>query len=94
MDDYLFTRSFALKYLLTDKEIECLILARKGLSNNAIAEQMHFSVNTIKKFLESIFIKLHVKSRIEAIEKYYNAVFNQISDNINKKLNVTISDII
>lgn len=94
MEDYLFTQSFALKYLLTNREIECFIFTKKGLNNNAIAKQMHVSVSTIKKFLESIFLKLEVNSRIEAIEKYYNSAFNEISENINKKFKISISDII
>jgi two-component system NarL family response regulator len=44
-----------------------LRLAAGGLSNNAIAQELHLSVSTIQSHLRSIFNKLGVGSRTEAM---------------------------
>ena len=52
--------------LLTEREIDVLKMAAKGMSNSAIAEELHFSVRTIESHLGTIFNKLGVGSRTEA----------------------------
>ncbi len=53
--------------LLTEREITVLKMAAKGMSNNAIAEELHLSVRTIESHLGVIFNKLGVGSRTEAV---------------------------
>jgi len=53
--------------LLSDREITVLKLAAGGLSNNAIAQDLHLSVSTIESHLRTIFSKLGVGSRTEAV---------------------------
>lgn len=53
--------------LLSERESTVLKLAAKGLSNNAIAHELHLSVSTIESHLRSIFNKLGVGSRTEAV---------------------------
>lgn len=53
--------------LLSERESTVLRLAAKGLSNNAIAHELHLSVSTIESHLRSIFNKLGVGSRTEAV---------------------------
>jgi DNA-binding NarL/FixJ family response regulator len=53
--------------LLTDRETVVLKMAAKGMSNSAIAEEMHLSVRTIESYLGAIFNKLGVGSRTEAV---------------------------
>jgi len=53
--------------LLSDREITVLKLAAGGLSNNAIAQELHLSVSTIESHLRTIFSKLGVGSRTEAV---------------------------
>lgn len=53
--------------LLSERESTVLKLAAKGLSNNAIAHELRLSVNTIESHLRSIFNKLGVGSRTEAV---------------------------
>jgi len=53
--------------LLTEREVDELRMAAKGLNNNAIAERLHLSTNTVESHLNSIFNKLGVGSRTEAI---------------------------
>ena len=52
---------------LTDRELEVLMLAAKGMSNKDIAEKLYLSVRTVQGHLARIFDKLAVGSRTEAI---------------------------
>jgi len=53
--------------LLTEQETTVLKMAAKGMSNKDIAEELHLSVRTIESHLGSIFNKLAVGSRTEAV---------------------------
>ena len=52
---------------LTPREIEVLGMLGSGLGNKAIAKQLHISEHTVKFHLSSIFQKLSVSSRTEAV---------------------------
>ncbi|MBA7628476.1 Transcriptional regulatory protein DegU [subsurface metagenome] len=52
---------------LSEREIEVLKLAAKGISNKDIAEQLFLSPRTVQAHLGNIFNKLGVASRTEAI---------------------------
>ena len=52
---------------LTRRELALLHLAADGLSNRAIAEQVHISEGTVKWHLTNIYAKLAVKRRMQAI---------------------------
>jgi ATP/maltotriose-dependent transcriptional regulator MalT len=54
---------------LTETELEVYSLLCDGLSNDEIANTRNVSLNTIKTQLKSIYIKLNVKSRTQAIAK-------------------------
>lgn len=51
---------------LTPREHEVLRLVVQGKTNQAIAADLHISEKTVEKFMQSIFIKLNVTSRVEA----------------------------
>ena len=53
--------------MLSEREVTVLKLAAGGLSNNAIAQELHLSVSTIESHLRTIFSKLGVGSRTEAV---------------------------
>ena len=53
--------------LLSERESTVLKLAAKGMSNNAMAQELHLSVSTIESHLRAIFNKLGVGSRTEAV---------------------------
>jgi len=52
---------------LSNREIGILKLAAKGMSNKAIANEVHLSKRTIEGHLRTIFNKLGVGSRTEAV---------------------------
>lgn len=52
---------------LTQREHEVLGLLTKGMSNNKIAKRLYISEKTVKSHLNSIFKKLNVNRRLEAI---------------------------
>jgi two-component system, NarL family, response regulator YdfI len=53
--------------ILTAREIEVLIQIGAGLVNKAIAQNLHISEHTVKFHLSSIFQKLDVSTRTEAV---------------------------
>jgi DNA-binding NarL/FixJ family response regulator len=57
----------ALSDRLTDKEAEVLQLLVDGASNPEIAERLHVSLATVQFHLTSVYSKLGVKNRAEAI---------------------------
>jgi two-component system, NarL family, response regulator YdfI len=52
---------------LTPREIEVLEMLGSGLGNKAIAKRLHISEHTVKFHVSSIFGKLGVSSRTEAV---------------------------
>ena len=54
-------------YGLTDREYEVLLLMLDGLTNHAIADNLHVSPLTIKSHVSSVLSKLHVATRTEAV---------------------------
>jgi len=52
---------------LKDRELEILRLAASGASNKAIANKLHLSENTVKKYMMDIFDKIGVHSRTAAV---------------------------
>jgi DNA-binding NarL/FixJ family response regulator len=52
---------------LTEREMEVLKLAAKGMSNRQIAAELVISVRTVQSHLNSVFNKIGVGSRTEAV---------------------------
>ncbi len=52
---------------LTERELECLQIIAKGLSNNEAANVLGLSKATIRTHLEHIYQKLDVTNRVEAV---------------------------
>ena len=53
--------------LLTERELEILIMATKGMSNQEIADELFLSLRTVQAHFGHIFNKLQVGSRTEAV---------------------------
>lgn len=58
---------------LTEREREVLALIAQGYTNQAIAEQLVISPKTVRNHISSIFSKLQVTSRLEAIMRAKDA---------------------
>ena len=54
---------------LTPREREVIDLVAEGMSNKAIAKELHISIHTVKSHLRNIMEKLTVNSRLQ-IAKY------------------------
>lgn len=55
---------------LSLREEEVLSLLCKGLVNKEIGDQLHISKDTVRAHLRKVYEKLHVRCRVEAINKY------------------------
>jgi DNA-binding NarL/FixJ family response regulator len=53
---------------LSDRELEVLLQAARGLSNRQIAGSLHLSEATVKRHLANIYPKIGVSSRTEAVK--------------------------
>lgn len=56
--------------ILTDREIQIMKLLEDGLSNQQIASRLSVSISTVKNHVHSLFGKLGVNSRSEAVATY------------------------
>ena len=67
-EDYAGTREdVVVVELLTPRESEVLQLVARGRTNAEIAQDLFISVNTVKRHLNNIFMKLGVTTRIQAV---------------------------
>lgn len=55
---------------LTEREQEVLAALAKGYAYKEIADQLHISFETVRTHLRTIYEKLHVHSRTEAVLKF------------------------
>jgi DNA-binding NarL/FixJ family response regulator len=61
---------------LSERERRVVQLMAAGLANKQIAAELNLSVDTVKGYIKSIFLKLEVQTRTEAAvawEKYQGA---------------------
>jgi len=56
---------------LAPREVEILKFVEQGCSNKEVAMRLALTHGTISWYLHEIYRKLHVRSRTEAISKYY-----------------------
>lgn len=54
---------------LSEREREVLVLMAKGYSNQDISQALTISLGTVKSHIHSIFNKLEVKNRVQAVQK-------------------------
>jgi DNA-binding NarL/FixJ family response regulator len=62
------TRTEGTKQVLTEREVEVLRLANRGLPNPQIAQALHITPGTVRNHLSAIYRKLGVHSRYEALQ--------------------------
>lgn len=56
---------------LTKRELELLNLLAKAFRYKEIADQLFISIETVRKHINNIYSKLHVQSRMEAVNKVF-----------------------
>ena len=56
---------------LTSREEEILNLVAKGYRSKEVAESLGLSVLTVETHLRNVYGKMHVRSRAEAVAKYF-----------------------
>ncbi len=56
---------------LSDRELMVLNLIARGLSNQEVARTLVVSISTVKTHLNSIYEKLHVHTRLQAVNRGY-----------------------
>jgi len=66
--------------VLSDRELEVLRLAARGLSNQDIASELCLSLRTVQAHLGHIFNKLQVSSRTEAVVRALKEGWITLSD--------------
>jgi NarL family two-component system response regulator LiaR len=54
---------------ISKREYEVLELMAKGFSNQEIADKLFVSLNTVKTHSQSLFVKLDVKRRTQAVQR-------------------------
>ena len=54
---------------LTPQEVRLLKLLAEGYSYQSAGDQLHISLNTVRNYIRSIYEKLHVHSKSEAVSK-------------------------
>lgn len=64
------TVSLPQKFSLSVRETEVLAHIAEGLLYKEVAEQLGISLDTVKKHLKSIYAKLQVQNRTQAVLKY------------------------
>ncbi len=62
------TRAGETERTLSDREVEILRLAQRGLPNPQIAQSLHISAGTVRNHLSAIYTKLGVHNRHEALQ--------------------------
>jgi DNA-binding NarL/FixJ family response regulator len=58
-------------HLLTKRETEMLDFLAKGLRYKEIADKLCISTETVRKHINNVYQKLHVQSRIDAVNKIF-----------------------
>ncbi len=54
---------------LSPRELEVLKLAQQGMLNREIAEALEISAGTVRNYLSSVYSKLEVRNKTEAIKR-------------------------
>ena len=58
-------------HLLSERENEIIQLIANGKMEKEVAAELYISINTVKNHISKIYQKLHVNSRVEALNKYF-----------------------
>jgi len=65
---------------LTDRELEVLRLVAKGWTNARIALELDVTERTVRFHLESLFARLEVDNRVEAVVKVIRGEYHKLRE--------------
>lgn len=68
-ENFVLDTSLVARLELSKRELEILNLLAEGHSNQEIAAKLFVSLSTVKTHIQSLFVKLDVRRRIQAVEK-------------------------
>ena len=54
---------------VSEREMEILLLAARGMSNRQIGARLNITESTVKRHLANLYLKMEVSSRGEAVRK-------------------------
>ncbi len=60
--------------VLSNREVEVLQFVERGMQNKEIASELGISVNTVKRHLDNLFLKMNVNSRTQLVSKVYRLI--------------------
>ena len=63
-------KSLLLDYNLSEREVDVLLLIKKGFTNKRIGEELFIGINTVKYHIRNIYEKLDISSKNEAIDMF------------------------
>lgn len=56
---------------LTERETTVVLLSADGHRAESVANQLDISIDTVKRHLRNVMLKLHVNSTVEIVSWYY-----------------------
>jgi DNA-binding NarL/FixJ family response regulator len=65
-----FTAENKVMQLLSERELAVLTYIAKGMMNKEVADELAISVGTVRKHIQHIYEKLHVNTRVEAVNLF------------------------
>jgi DNA-binding NarL/FixJ family response regulator len=77
--DYSLPETLSSSQVLSARELEVLDHLRRGQSNDDISKVLHISINTVLTHVRSVFAKLHVANRAEAVSAAYERGYARVS---------------
>jgi DNA-binding NarL/FixJ family response regulator len=58
--------------VLTSREIDIVNGIIEGLSYKLVADKLNISIDTVRKHIKNIYKKLHINSKSQLLQQYFN----------------------
>ena len=96
MEDYtaVYCLACRIKPILTQRQFECLFLARAGYTNKAIGNKLYITPAAVKKNFGDMEARLHVKTKMQVLDAFYLELLEIINDYIKELYNISILKIL
>ena len=64
---------------MTERELAVVTALSQGQHVQGIVDTIGIGINTVRKYIESFYEKLHVKTRLEAVNRLGRSIRDEIS---------------